>query len=142
MGKVIGFLMAVSLVIFNASCSKGPVGGIDATKDNFYKGLARVVERNLKDFNKCLDEVDNYYQRNQATAKEIRELARKDLADAMAAAAEIESAGGGGGETEGPFPRGLARYVKALKTLAAKNAQQAMEVAARAMELMSISIAL
>ena len=53
--------------------------------DNFYGGLADIIERDMEQPDRCVSEVDDYYIANQSTVKIIRETTQKGLSRATAA---------------------------------------------------------
>jgi len=137
------------IVLLLASMAAAPLSAEDAsvTVNNFYDGLAKVIERNMKSPDKCLVEVDRYYIENIASVEKIRALAEKNMAVAMSAKdrsaavtdlepAALEMMPIEAGITAPDLTRGSARYAQALENFTKKHPRRGEEIAARSIELL------
>ncbi len=125
--------------------------------DGFYDGLASVIENNMDDPDKCLSEVDSYYEENKDTVERVQKL----MAEAMEQAAAIMEHHGSmpGTDTdqeymdaeelaemardgnmipaEPPATGEMDRYTKALEAFMDKYPGHALRIAAKAMVFLS-----
>ena len=115
--------------------------------DDFYNGLAEIIENNMDDPEKGVKEVEGYYQNNQETVMKIRQEAEKAMQQiapvidkymSMAeeeAAALAEQQKGRQNTQESRMSPAAKRYSDALKALTLKYPKYAMEIAGKAMRL-------
>jgi hypothetical protein len=57
---------------------------IDAIMDSFYNGLADIIERNMDNPDRCLEEVDYYYKENQEIVDKVSKTLKRYMAEATA----------------------------------------------------------
>jgi leucyl aminopeptidase (aminopeptidase T) len=115
--------------------------------DDFYNGLAEIIERNMEDPERGVKEVEDYYQNNQEAVNKIRQQAEKAMEQiapqidkymSMAeeeAAALAEQQKARENTAQGQMSRAAQRYTEALKAFTTKYPKYAMEIAGQAMQL-------
>lgn len=74
MNKMRAVLISAVVITF-AWTNFGLAQDIGQLTDDFYAGLADVLEKNMDDPQQCLKEAEQYYQENQATVEKIRAAA-------------------------------------------------------------------
>ncbi|MFH1593210.1 MAG: hypothetical protein ABID09_00760 [Candidatus Omnitrophota bacterium] len=130
---------------------------IVALSDKFYGGLASTIERYMDDPDKCVSEVEAYYQNNQALAAKIKEATEKAMAqiapmmdeymemsqkamdeemtdEEIMALENKWKAKGIQQKPRDPSP-GMARYSDAMNAFSAKHPFRGMKIAGFAMKL-------
>ena len=120
----------------------------DLTKitDNFYAGLADIIEVNMDDPDKCLEEVEDYYQKNEATVKHIRISTEEAMKQLTPSVDEYISMSEGELEAFAQEQRinrqsqlrmspGALRYTEAMETFTMKYPAYGLQVATKAFQL-------
>jgi len=119
---------------------------VGAMMDEFYDGLADIIERNMSNPDRCVEEVDDYYADNQGVVDEVREMS----ADAMEASAEMMEKAMSmteeeleafsiemeGKQFEQASSPGADRYADAMEAFSTRHPMQGMNIAMKAMQFM------
>ena len=122
-------------------------GDIQRVTDNFYGGLADIIENNMNDPDACVAGVNDYYASNQAAVQQIREGVRKGMEYAMSQMesyedmteedlARLEEMAEQKGESQNTTSAETTRYTKTLQSFLMKHPMHGARVAGKAMELM------
>ena len=82
MGKAVRIFIFTFSTLFMLSGAL-QAENLNTIADGFYNGLAEVIERNMNAPDRCVTEVDNYFEANQATVRKIRKMSEKPMAQAM-----------------------------------------------------------
>ena len=122
--------------------------GYDQIVDQFYDGLAEIIEQNMNAPDACVEKVFDYYKQNEKTIKEIQEISQRYMMQARAMMDTYEWT-----EAEGPqiealeleelkkgmtSPQdspGAKRYVKAMEEFGSKHPSYAVKIAVKSSEL-------
>ena len=140
------FAGCLSLCI--ACCSVCEAQDINKLADEFYAGLADIIERNMDNAESCVREVDAYYQANKDKVAYIRAAAEKateEISSKMDAymsmsQKELEALAQqqGARQQEAPTSHmsdsGM-RYTNAIKTFTVKYPNEGMKISMKALEL-------
>jgi hypothetical protein len=145
--------LALALLMIAVLGSVAAAEELSKITDNFFAGLAEVIEGNMEDPGECLGQVEEYYRQNQATIAKIREETAKAMALAAPMMNEMMQAsfsqdeeklkalekkyqGMAKGMPQERIQPGADRYAKALEDFTARYPQYGMQVAMKSMELM------
>ncbi len=125
--------------------------GSNNISDEFYKGLAVIIERNMDNPQACLQEVNLYYKDNQSDIQKIREGAQEALEKSAPMMntmmdkymnmseeelAELEKQSQGyKRKSVNDYSLGIQRYSEALKKFTGKHPKEGMKIAMLALEL-------
>ncbi len=132
--------IALVLISFAFFASTAPAENLAALTDKFYGGISDIMEKNMNNPDKCVREIDKYYDDNNATILKIRKLTEENIKKAVEFAknfkdAPIENyekakskAGDFYNENMGPTA-GITRYSNAMQEFAMKHPQQAIKIA-------------
>jgi len=77
-------IVLIICVFISSACKNVHAEDIETVIDGFYDGLALVIESNANDPDRCLREVNAYYEKNQKVVEKIRDLTAKGMEQAMA----------------------------------------------------------
>ena len=120
---------------------------INSVADEFYNGLADVIEKNMDAPEDCVREVDNYFAANQDKVELIRHegaMAMEQIApeiDKYMSMTEEEAAAMAqkqGTQANSPAPKMSAagqRYNEVFKVFCSRHPQQGMKIAGKTMQL-------
>ena len=135
-----------SFFAFSIICA-GAAQEINKISEEFYSGLADIIEDNMNNPDACVAKVEDYYQANQDKIKEIRAAAEKameQMAPQMGKymsmtqeeAEALAKKEGAQGETIKPrmLPE-AERYSDALKTFSMKHLEAGTKIAMESMQL-------
>lgn len=142
--------MACFLVLLCAFSCVSYTEDLNVVMDQFYNGLAAIIERNMENPDNCVREVEKYYENNQDTIAKVRVLTEKQMSQAMAMAdkyeamAELEELKNLENMEEferttrememmrpGMLP-GAGRYASAMESFAVKYPRQGLVIAGKA----------
>ena len=115
--------------------------------DQFYNGLASIIERNMESPDNCVREVEKYYANNQGVVAKIRKMSEVAMARVSAIGDKFDSMSDEElaklEESVGPLSpsgelisQGMQRYVAALQSFTFKHPQHALKVAGKAIQLL------
>jgi len=144
MKKILSIFVVVFLMISLPS-GVSQAEDVNVIADKFYAGLADIIERNMDDPQTCVKEVEDYYQDNQESIKQIRRAAEKAMEQLapmmeqyMSMSEEelgaLERQQKGWGQQPQMSPDAV-RYTQALEAFTMKYPQYGMEIATKAMQL-------
>ncbi len=137
-------LLCIFLAIFNGIVTAQQINSVT---DEFYNGLADVIEKNMDVPEDCIREVDNYFTANQDKVELIRREAAKAMEqiapeiDKYMSMTEEEAAAMAqkqGTQTNRQTPKMSAagqRYNEILKAFCSRYPQQGMKIAGKTMQL-------
>lgn len=140
--KYLGVALACLFILSGAAAAQM----LDSLTDEFYNGLADIIEQNMNDPQACVTAVDGYFTTNQDKVEQIR----KQAAEAMEAIGpEIdkymsmtEEEAKAMAEKQGTQPdrqpkmsAAGQRYNDALKAFSLKYPQYGMKIAGKTMQL-------
>lgn len=120
---------------------------INSVADEFYNGLADVIENNMDAPEDCIREVDNYFAANQDKVELIRREAAKAMEQiapeidkymSMTEEEAVAMAQKQGTQANSPAPKMSAagqRHNEILKAFCSRYPQQGMKVAVKTMQL-------
>ena len=144
-------IFALSLLLVTTLNSFSRAEDMTNTMDNFYDGLATVIQDNMSDPGRCAEEVDKYYKRNQKIIEKVHKMIeesgkRKEgmagkyesMTDEEIEAFENKSEMPAG--IQPPAMPGSVRYTKALQAFILRYPQQGMKIASKAMEFVPDSV--
>lgn len=141
------FLLTFLLILLLGNPVHSQVQDLTKIADNFYAGLADIIEVNMDNPDKCLKEVEDYYQKNEATIKQIQMRAEEAMKQATPLVDEYMSMSEG--ELEA-FARernlmsrqsrlrmspGAIRYTETMKIFAMKYPAYGLQVATKDLQL-------
>ncbi len=123
---------------------------INSIMDNFYNGLADIIERNMDSPEQCILEVDIYYKDNRATIEKIRKMTERGMSQSMAMMDKygsmseeelemLEVKARRRSEAQYPVPKGATRYTEAMAAFSAKYPQYALGIATKAMQFLPVT---
>ncbi len=146
MKKVLNVFMSVFLIV-SIQTLISQAEDMSAVMDKFHNGLAVIIERNMNNPDRCVIEVDNYYNANRATVEKVRKASEKHMGQAMAMADKykymseekleaLERSAMQKGMAEPEMSPGTTRYTKALESFMMKYPQRAMKISMKAMQFM------
>ena len=143
---------AVKIAIFtcvfiSSACALSRAEDIKTVVDEFYGGLAAVIESNMESPGRCLREVSSYYKKNRKSVEKIRELTAKNMEETMAVkdkSAAITNEGPQAfdlmafqrGVTAPDLTPGSAKYANALKKFTKKYPREGLELAGKTVQLL------
>jgi hypothetical protein len=78
-------IFSLAFLMLALFCCVAPAADLSALLEDFYGGLADIIENNMDEPQNCVREVDAYYQDNQALVYQIQE----ETANVMAQAAPM-----------------------------------------------------
>lgn len=153
MKRSIWFLIAFGFIFLTAGFASAE--NLEKIADDFYGGMAVIIERNMSSPDKCVSEVEDYYATNQATVSKIREEAKKAMEKAAPmmqatmdkymsmSEEELEALQsqkeGQLTEMKSKMSPGAKRYSEALEEFTKKHPMHAMKIASLAMQLVPMS---
>jgi ribosome-binding ATPase YchF (GTP1/OBG family) len=120
---------------------------IQALSEEFYSGLANIIEHNMDKPDECVRFVENYYQANRDKVQALRKAAEEAMAKIAPQidkymnmteeeARAMEQQQGLGQDRGRPKLSGAAqRYTTALQEFSAKYPKYGMEIAVKAMQI-------
>ncbi len=147
MKKIVKSFLLTFLIILlldNPVCSQ--VQDLTKIADNFYAGLADVIEANMDDPDNCLREVEDYYQKNEATVKQIRMSAEEAMKQVIPLVDEYMSMSEGeleafareqkmNRQSQLRISPGAVRYTETMKAFTMKYPAYGLQVATKALQL-------
>jgi len=115
--------------------------------DQFYNGLASIIERNMDAPDNCVREVEKYYANNQGVVAKIRKMSEVAMARVSALGDNFDSMSDEELEklekSVGPLSpsgelvsQGMQRYASALQSFTFKHPQHALKIAGKAIQLL------
>ena len=120
--------------------------------DGFYSGLADIIENNMDSPERCVAEVDRYYEANKATIEEMRRLTEEAMAQVAPQAMKIMDDYESMSEEElaelekraersrmAPAVKispGAARYSEVVRQFTQRHPQHGIKIAMKAMEFL------
>jgi len=143
MKKILSVFVVGFLMIFLPS-GVSQAEDLEKISDRFYAGLADIIERNMDDPQTCVKEVEDYYQANQKSVRQIRKAAEKAMAHIAPmlekyksmSEEELDALKRQQKAMEPPrMSPGVARYSQALRAFTMKYPQYGMEITKKAMQL-------
>ena len=134
----------LALLVLSLLGSIGLAEDLSKLTDRFHGGLADIIERNMDEPQRCVREVDEYYQDNQAIITEIRRKTEKAMAhvgpmmekmiseyssmsEEELEAMEKKYEGMQTGMPHRPESAEMARYSQVMEAFAMKHPQKAMQ---------------
>ena len=152
MAKTLKVFTFAFLLISLLTCAPQAQEDVNMLIDEFYDGLADVIEYNMDDPDQCVIEVDEYYVENQATVERIRRMMEeamvkvKDMMDGFTpeygsmTEEEMEALEQQGRQRGMPGDQVReeeeTRYAKVLSEFTLKHPQHGLKVVMKGMELM------
>jgi len=141
------------IVTFFAVSSAAYADDADKLIDDFYMGLALVIEQNTNSPDRCVQAVNSYYDRKRQTVLRIQRLTEESINNAMSrmkgqgdisdmdfnneqAMKDLEEHAAPQMQSAQRMAPGVMRYTNAVKEFAAKYPMQAMKISMKAMELL------
>lgn len=129
------------------ACPLSQAEDLSAVTDEFYSGLAAIIEANMDSPDNCVSEVDNYYKKNQKSVEKIREFTAKTIEQAMAVKdrygavtdeepEDVDLMAVQEGITAPGLTSGSARYANALKNFAMKYPREGLKIAGKSTQLL------
>ncbi|MFH1856032.1 MAG: hypothetical protein ABH836_02230 [Candidatus Omnitrophota bacterium] len=116
--------------------------------DDFYMGLAEVIENNMTDAEGCLNDVNNYYEENSFLVEQIKEEAKKTLNETLPLMEEYTEETVASNESdlssveieeiqwnEQSASPAMQRYAEALEAFTQKYPKYSFDIGIKAMEL-------
>ena len=157
--KKIGKIFVAVLVGISLLASISLAQDLNQVVDQFYAGLADIIERNMDNPDQCVREVEDFYAANQETVNKIRQAAQeamkelspmidkyKSMTQEEIEALHQEAREKQIGQTDfpevtlPPLADGADRYAQAIQAFAAKYPEAGMKIAAKAMNFYLISV--
>ena len=140
------FLLTFLLILLLSNLVYSQVQDLTKITDNFYAGLADIIEVNTDNPDKCLREVKDYYQKNEATVKQIRIWAEEAMKQATPLVDEYMSMSEGeleafareqklNRQSQLQMSPGATRYTEAMEIFAMKYPAYGLQVATEAFQL-------
>ena len=140
------FLLTFLLILLLDNLVYSQVQDLTKITDNFYAGLADIIEVNMDNPDKCLREVEDYYQKNEAIIKQIRILTEKamkqltPLVDEYMSMSEAELEAFAreqklNRQSHLRMSPGAVRYTETMKDFAMKYPAYGLQVATKALQL-------
>jgi len=149
--KKISFFIVIIASIISLYCVILYAADINKTTDEFYLGLALIIEHHMDNPQACVQAVEAYYQENQSTIQKIRTSAQEALEKSgpmmekmmnnymTMSEEELEELEkqqkGSMTKAASQSSPGVDRYTKALQNFTMRNPQQGMRIATKALEL-------
>ncbi|MBP7215942.1 MAG: hypothetical protein KBA46_01530 [Candidatus Omnitrophica bacterium] len=120
---------------------------IEKVADEFYNGLANVIEKNCSNSQVCVTRVKDYYKKNKDKVTQIRKSTEKlmeeikpqlDKGETMSKAdlAAFEKKAEQAIRLDPTISAGWKRYAQALKALSARSPENSSKIAVLALSLM------
>ncbi len=147
MKKIVkSFLLTFLIILLLDNLVYSQVQDLAKITDNFYAGLADIIEANMDNPDKCLREVEDYYQKNEATIKQIRILTEKamkqltPLVDEYMSMSEAELEAFAreqklNHQSQLRMSPGTIRYTETIKAFAMKYPAYGLQLATKALQL-------
>ncbi len=146
MKKVLNVFMTLFLIV-SIQTLISQAEDMSVIMDKFHNGLAVIIERNMNNPDRCVVEVDNYYNANRATVEKVRKTSKKYMGRAMAMADKykymsdeeleaLERSATQRGMAKSEMSPGTTRYTKALESFMMKYPQYAVKITMKAMQFM------
>ena len=142
------FLKVAIIALFVLCAFKFPAFAEDLTtmSDKFYNGLADTIQRNMNNPERCVKEVDKYYDSNRSYIIKIREITEKHMKEAMAMMDKYENMTAAEMEAMSKkmeknmvnphVSKGAEKYGETMEKFATKHPQYGFKIAMKAKELM------
>ena len=146
MKKVLNVFISLFLIV-SIQTLISQAEDMNVIMDKFHNGLAVIIERNMNNPDRCVVEVDNYYNANRATVEKVRKTSEKYMGQAMAMADKykymsdeeleaLERSATQRGMAKSEMSPGTTRYTKALESFMMKYPQHAIKITMKAMQFM------
>ena len=140
------FLLAFLIILLPDKLIYSQVQDLIKVADNFYAGLADIIEVNIDNPDKCLREIEDYYQKNESTVKQIRISTEKDMKQLTPSVDEYMSMSEGeleafareqklNRQSQLQMSPGAVRYTEAMKVFATKHPAYGLQVATKGLQL-------
>ncbi len=140
------FLLTFLLILLLGNPVYSQVQDLTKIADNFYAGLADIIEVNMDNPDKCLKEVEDYYQKNEATVKQIQMRVEEAMKQATPLVDEYMSMSEGeleafareqklNHQSQLRMSPGAIRYIETMEIFAMKYPAYGLQVATKALQL-------
>ena len=140
------FLLTFLIILLLGNPVYSQVQDLTKITDNFYAGLADIIEVNMDNPDKCLMEVEDYYQKNEATVKQIRILTEEAMKQVTPLVDEYMSMSEGeleafareqklNSQSQLRISPGAVRYTETMKVFAMKYPACGLQVATKVFQL-------
>lgn len=138
---ILFFVVLLTAILMIGSVSHAE--DADALKNRFYGGLGAIIERYIDEPQRCVNEVDRYYEANRAMIKEIREWSGVVAARVSSSYSEFRSVSDSdiqGYQDDAMYAHerrqratdGLTRYKEALQVFMEKYVIEGLQIIAKA----------